>query len=77
MVLQQVDQAVQRLVDALVAAWNRHDAHAFAENFAADAEFTNVFGMLARGREEIERTHAKIFASFLKDSRWTSAEARG
>jgi hypothetical protein len=29
----------------------------------------------ARGRTEIERNHAFIFSTFLKDSRWTESQA--
>src|SRR5258707_15025982 len=69
-------QAVHQIAEALRAAWNRHDAHAFAQCFAHDAEFTNVFGMTANGRTEIERNHAAIFSTFLKDSHWTKSEAK-
>jgi uncharacterized protein (TIGR02246 family) len=68
--------AIDRIVDALRAAWNRHDAQAFSQCFAGDAEFTNVFGMTAHGRSEIERNHATLFNTFLKDTSWTTSEAR-
>ena len=68
-------KAVHGIVDGLRAAWNRHDAAAFAQCFSHDAEFTNVFGTTTRGRTEIERNHAFIFSTFLKDSRWTESQA--
>src|SRR5512141_2399741 len=53
---------IRSTADALKDAWNKHDAKAFTDAFTDDAEFTNVFGMVSRGRGEIERTHAFIFA---------------
>jgi uncharacterized protein (TIGR02246 family) len=51
-----------------VAAWDSKDATRFAELFHHDADFTNVFGAHARGREAIAAMHAPIFASVFKDS---------
>ena len=45
------------------------DANAFAAPFASDADFTNVFGMRARGRSEIEAFHAPIFRTMFRNSR--------
>ncbi len=59
---------VNRLADALVAAWNDHDAEAFARPFAADADFTNVFGMKATGREAIAQFHKPVFQTIFRDS---------
>lgn len=70
------DQAVQEIVAALVAAWNRHDAHAFAAVFAEDADFTNVFGMVQKGRAGIEAAHAPIFKTMFKDSQLSVSETR-
>ena len=60
-----IEQIMQRLVDS----WNSHDAHGFAANFAEDADFTNVFGMKAKGREAIERFHRPMFETMFRDSR--------
>jgi uncharacterized protein (TIGR02246 family) len=60
--------AAHEIVTAMVHAWNAHDAHAFAAIFARDADFTNVFGMGAEGREEVERFHRPIFETMFKDS---------
>lgn len=59
---------VESIAHRLIEAWNRHDARAFAAAFAADAEFTNVFGMQATGRGKIEEFHAPIFETMFKDS---------
>jgi uncharacterized protein (TIGR02246 family) len=70
------ERAVRGIVDALVAAWNRHDARAFVAVFAEDADFTNVFGMRAKGRAEIEAFHVPIFKTMFKDSRLEAIETR-
>jgi uncharacterized protein (TIGR02246 family) len=61
-------EGVESVAYRLIEAWNRHDAHAFATVFAEDAEFTNVFGMQATGRGDIEQFHAPIFETMFKDS---------
>jgi len=67
---------IQALVDALVAAWNAHDARAYALPFAPEAEFTNVFGLVQKGRAAIEAAHAAIFNTMFKDSRLALTETR-
>lgn len=61
-------KAIREVMDQFVAAWNRHDAHAFAAVFAEDADFTNVRGIGASGRAKIEEFHAPIFATMFKNS---------
>jgi uncharacterized protein (TIGR02246 family) len=67
---------VESIEHRLIEAWNRHDAHAFAAVFAADAEFTNVFGMQATGRGGIEQFHAPIFETMFKDSHLSADSVR-
>jgi uncharacterized protein (TIGR02246 family) len=74
--IQESEQAADKIVAAMVRAWNSHDAHAFAAIFARDADFTNVFGMVARGREEIEGFHGPIFETMFKDSSLTAIQTR-
>jgi uncharacterized protein (TIGR02246 family) len=69
-------QAIEALARALEAAWNRHDAQAFAAVFAEDAEFTNVFGMVQQGRAGIEAAHAAVFKTMFQDSRLAVTETR-
>ena len=53
---QQQDEAAIRQVQALqAAAWNQHDARAYANLFAEDGDAVNVVGWWWRGRPEIER----------------------
>ena len=60
--------AIQRSVTALADAWNKHDAWAFAMAFTEDADFTNVVGQSAHGRDGIKAFHAPFFATIFKDS---------
>jgi uncharacterized protein (TIGR02246 family) len=66
------EQAITEVLERFTEAWNTHDAKAYADLFAENADFTNVFGQSLHGRETIEAQHAKIFASMFKDSRITS-----
>ncbi len=61
-------QAIRTVMDRLDDAWNRHDATAFAAVFAEDADFTNVLGISASGRSNIDQFHAKVFATVFKNS---------
>jgi uncharacterized protein (TIGR02246 family) len=70
------ERGVASMVDALVAAWNVHDARAFAARFAADADFTNVFGMAAKGRDAVEQFHAPIFETMFRESRLSATDTR-
>ncbi len=63
------EAAVRGLVAKQAEAWNRHDAHAWAEVFTPDAEFVNIVGMLFEGREQIEQRHAQLFATIFSRSR--------
>jgi uncharacterized protein (TIGR02246 family) len=44
--------------------------------FAEDADFTNVVGMSAHGRTEIERFHAPMFATRFKDTHLTITDSK-
>jgi uncharacterized protein (TIGR02246 family) len=67
------DEAAIKTVIAehFMAGWNAHDAHLFASAFAADADFTNVRGMSASGRENIEQFHAQAFQKMFMQSHQT------
>ena len=69
-------KAIEQIAKSLADAWNRHDARAFAAIFAQDADFTNVFGMQAKGREAIEAFHRPMFDTMFSDSRVTLGEMR-
>jgi uncharacterized protein (TIGR02246 family) len=67
---------IETIAAKLAEAWNRHDAQALAVVFAEDADFTNVFGMVAKGRAAIEALHAPLFKTIFKDSQITVTETR-
>jgi uncharacterized protein (TIGR02246 family) len=70
---EEMDRAsMARTVDRLLDAWNKHDAHAFAMIFTEDADFTNVRGVHAHGRANVEAFHAPIFATVFKGSHLTA-----
>jgi uncharacterized protein (TIGR02246 family) len=62
------EDRIRKALDDFVEAWNRHDAKAFSMVFAEDADFTNVRGTSARGRGEIEKFHAPLFATRFRDT---------
>jgi uncharacterized protein (TIGR02246 family) len=62
------ETAVRQIVQQVQDGWNAHDGKAFAARFAADADYVIVNGMKIKGREEIEKGHAGIFASIYKES---------
>ena len=64
----QDDQIVSKIVGELEAAWNRADGVAFGRWFTGDADFVNVRGEHARGREAIATGHQGIFDSIYKGS---------
>jgi uncharacterized protein (TIGR02246 family) len=56
------------LNDKFIGGWNAHDAHLFATAFWPDADFTNVRGEGASGRDNIEKFHAEAFERFFQHS---------
>lgn len=60
---------IERVVRAFAETWNRHDMDAFAELFAADAEFVNVVGLWWKGRPEIKAAHEFTHQTLFRHSR--------
>lgn len=63
------DRIARDIAARLEDAWNAADAAAFAQAFAADADFVDIRGEHHRGRQAIEAGHAGIFASVYRGSR--------
>ena len=61
--------SIDRLVSAMESAWNAGDGAGFAAAFAEDADFVNIYGMHARGKDAIAAAHDGIFRTIYKDSR--------
>ena len=61
------------LLTAFLDSWNRHDAHAFAANFASDAVVTTVGGTRVEGREPLEKYMQPSFSgTAFKDSTYSA-----
>lgn len=67
---------IRRLARAVETQWNRHDVKGWAVLFAQDADFTNVVGMTAHGREEIEEFHTIPFSTLFHQSHLSVGDER-
>jgi uncharacterized protein (TIGR02246 family) len=61
MAQQQDDAAIRQVQVLQAAAWNQHDARAYAKLFAEDGDAVTVVGWWWRGRSEIERKLSEAF----------------
>jgi uncharacterized protein (TIGR02246 family) len=55
--------AIEKAVENWMAAWERKDPHLAVQDYAEDADWTNVFGVRCRSRAELEATLTQIFSS--------------
>lgn len=60
------EKAIHTIINDYTDAWNNREGKGFADGFADDADFVNIFAMVFSGREEIELRHQQILQSFLK-----------
>ena len=67
------DAALRGLVDTFANGWNAASGAALAEAFAVDADFTNVMGLRAHGRDVIARGHDEILATVFRGTHLTAA----
>lgn len=71
MALEESDaRSIEQIVDHIQYAWNEQNGHGFADHYAQDADFVNIFGMAFKGQQEIEIRHVKILETFLKGTRF-------
>ena len=61
-------QNIQSLLETMAKAWNLHDARTYCMAFSEEADFTNTLGMIAYGRDSIQKDHEKSFATVFKNS---------
>lgn len=59
-------KAVESLIEAFIKSWNDKNLEEFGELFTSDAEFTDVVGQTAIGKEAIIKQHEFPFGSVLK-----------
>jgi uncharacterized protein (TIGR02246 family) len=64
--------AIEQTLECFLDAWNKHDAGAFAMTFTEEADFTNVAGMHARGRAQVETFHAPMFWGIFSETHQTA-----
>lgn len=62
---------VRAAVVRQAAAWNQHDAAAYAALFTARCDVVNVVGWWWKGRAELQQKLTPMFASVFQDSRLT------
>jgi uncharacterized protein (TIGR02246 family) len=72
----QDEAAIRGLAKRWEEAWNSHDMVAMATLLTDDADFVNVGGIHWKGREQIEREHAKRHQMQFKESVWTTREVQ-
>jgi uncharacterized protein (TIGR02246 family) len=61
--------AIYAVITALLDAWARHDADAYAALFTEDATYITFVGTRYQGRREIAESHRALWANFLKGTR--------
>lgn len=59
-------KSINQIIEHFTDVWNHHEGHGFADYYAQDADFVNIFGMVFSGKQEIETRHVKILETFLK-----------
>ena len=62
------ETAIAALVETFVRGWNTADGEVCGQPFAADADFTAVTGLKAKGREAIARGHDEILSTVYRGS---------
>jgi uncharacterized protein (TIGR02246 family) len=60
------EAALSGLVTTFVQGWNAGSGEQLAGAFALDADFTNVMGLRAHGRDVIARGHDEILATVFR-----------
>jgi len=55
------EKAIRALFDQFIEGWNEASGARLARPFAPDAEFINIMGLRARGRDIIARGHDELF----------------
>jgi uncharacterized protein (TIGR02246 family) len=63
------DADLSGLVHTFVEGWNAGSGERLAGAFALDADFTNVMGLRAHGRDVIARGHDEILATVFRGTR--------
>jgi uncharacterized protein (TIGR02246 family) len=70
------DAAIRDVQVRQAAAWNAHDAAAYAKLFAEDGDVVNVLGWWWQGRAAIQSKLAEAFAWVFRDSTLTITDVQ-
>ncbi len=62
--------AIDAIIERMSETWNHQAGNGFADSYAQNASFVNIFGMAFFGKEEIEKRHVAVLDSFLKGSKF-------
>lgn len=68
------EDQIRKVQQQQAAAWNRHDAKAYADLFTTDGDVVNVVGWWWKGRPEIEKKLSFAFQYVFKESTLTITE---
>lgn len=69
-------ETINHIVDHFTNVWNAPEGRGFADYYAHDADFVNLFGTAFSGKQEIEARHIKILETFLKGSTFEVTDLR-
>lgn len=59
-------ESILKIIDHITLTWNDQGGHGFADDYAQDADFVNIYGSAFSGNQEIETRHVYILETFLK-----------
>lgn len=59
---------ISELLNKFQETWNKKNAKEMTTLFSKNAEFTDIMGQIALGRERIEQMHAFVFTRFMKEA---------
>lgn len=75
--------AIVQTLEAFEHTWNQKDVGGMVALFTEEAEFTDIMGNIARGKEKIKKMHQLVFSKMMKgatlyiDSVYTRAISEG
>ena len=65
------EEAVRKLPQAFVDAWNKHDGHELAKIMADDVDFVTVGATWIHGRPDFEKYHTRLLSGRFRESTTT------
>ena len=71
------EAAIRSILQEEVTAWNKGDAQAYSQYFAADGTFTNIRGMFFTGHQAFLDRHEEIFKGMFRGTVVTLTSVSG